>query len=77
MKEAKNDLLPCNKQGEKVSILPTIYMQLLRVQIPKAQKLLNLTVFLRFWDLCVKVAHKMLVKLTPDALSFAQFNKNI
>jgi len=36
------------------NFLPTFYEELLRVQIPKAQKDTDdLTIFLRFWDLCV------------------------
>jgi hypothetical protein len=55
----------CPGQG---SISLTFYEQFLRAQISKAQKkLLNLTVFLVLLGFaCVKGAHGMLVKLTPD-----------
>ena len=36
----------------RLSILPTFYVQLLRVQISKAQKDSQLKQLLRFWDLC-------------------------
>ena len=43
-----------------------VYVQLLRSQIPKAQKAVELTVFLRFWDLqAKKVDVNTLMKLTP------------
>jgi hypothetical protein len=39
--------------GDQVTILPTFYKQLLCAQILKVQKDTDdLTVFLRFWDLC-------------------------
>jgi len=42
-------ILQCHRY--QVSISPTFYAQLLRMQILKSQK--NSQSFLRFWDLCV------------------------
>jgi len=50
-----------------MSISSTFYEQLLHAQIPKAQKKTdNLTVFFALsGSVCVKAAHRMLIKLTP------------
>jgi len=51
-----------------VSISPTFYAQILHTKISKGEKDTDdcLTVFLRFWDLCVlKLCVNVLVKLTP------------
>ena len=52
----------------QVSISPTFYEQLLRSQIPKAQKkTVKSSSFLRFWDLRVwKLLVNTLMKLTPS-----------
>jgi len=54
---------------DKGPILPTFYAQLLRAQIPKAQKTHGLTVFfVLMGSALIKAAHKMLMKLIQDSL---------
>ncbi len=50
-----------------LSISPTFYEQLLCSQIPNAQKIVKSSVFFALLGpVCIKAAHKTLVKLTPD-----------
>jgi hypothetical protein len=50
-----------------VAILPTFYVQLLHMQIPKAQKIQSScqSLFALLGSAHIKAASKMLVKLTP------------
>jgi hypothetical protein len=53
------------------AISPTFNAQLLHAQNPKsAKKWSSSQSFLRFWDLRMKTAHKMLVKSTPGLSLF-------
>jgi hypothetical protein len=54
------------QDGDQGLILPTFYEQLLRLQIPNAQKDEPSVFLALLGSVCTKAARKMLVKLTPD-----------
>jgi hypothetical protein len=59
------------------SISSTFHGQLLYVTIPKAQKDTNdLTVFLLFWDLCIKAVRKHVVENNPRVVQSSALGLN-